>query len=242
MNTNQGLVKRGLYQQVYDIISRRITTQVWPGGTYLPNEYELSSEFGVSIGTVRRAVSMLAEKGMVSRQQGRGTIVTFGGSQETARRINRCRFGDNHDYLKWHLRMLERHTVQADASIAQLLQVPEGEDICLIERIRTVSENGTAAYDQVYLPKSLYPQMPDSSEELEGAVQLSAPNSQFIERTEERVTAVAADDKTAGVLDIAPGTPLLKMVRVSFNHDGIPMELRISRCNLTEGYYWFGPD
>lgn len=242
VSDRQGLVKKGLYEQVYEIIAQRIAAQIWPGGTYLPNEYELSTEFGVSIGTVRRAVSMLVEKGMVNRQQGRGTIVTHAGSRETARKINRCRFGEEQDYLRWNLRMLSSRTVSAEEPVATLLKVSPGEQLYVIERIRSVGENRSAAYDEVYLPKSLYPKMPDSTEDLEGAVQLSAPNSLYIERTEERVTAIAADDRTAQVLGINPGTPLLKMVRVSINQDGTPMELRISRCNLDGGYYWLGPD
>jgi len=35
---------------------------------------------------------------------------------------------------------------------------------------------------------------------------------------------VAADDETAGLLDVAPGTPLLSVERVAYNAAGDPIE------------------
>lgn len=41
----------------------------------LPNEVELTSLFGVSQGTMRRALRMLVDTGVLVRQQGKGTFV-----------------------------------------------------------------------------------------------------------------------------------------------------------------------
>jgi GntR family transcriptional regulator len=71
----QGAVPRPLYSQVRDLMIDRIEAATWPVGAALPNEFQLSSEFGVSVGTIRKAVEGLEEAGILIRKQGRGTFV-----------------------------------------------------------------------------------------------------------------------------------------------------------------------
>ena len=68
-------VARPLYSQVRDLLLERTRNSEWSIGQALPNEFNLAAEFGVSIGTVRRAVEGLEETGIVVRKQGRGTYI-----------------------------------------------------------------------------------------------------------------------------------------------------------------------
>ena len=47
----------------------------WRPGEPIPSEIDLASRYSVSQGTVRKAVSELAEERVLVRQQGRGTFV-----------------------------------------------------------------------------------------------------------------------------------------------------------------------
>jgi len=64
-----------LYVQVQRALSERIHSGVWEPGRPLPNEFQLAAEFGVSQGTVRKALDALAAEHLVERHQGRGTFV-----------------------------------------------------------------------------------------------------------------------------------------------------------------------
>ena len=68
-----------LYAQVRDLLMARIRSGEWAAGESLPNEHVLSSDFDVSIGTVRRAVAELEANGVLLRKQGRGTYVSGNG-------------------------------------------------------------------------------------------------------------------------------------------------------------------
>ena len=67
--------RRTLFEQVSERIGALISNGRWRPGEMLPNEVELASLFGVSQGTMRRALRMLVDTGVLVRQQGRGTFV-----------------------------------------------------------------------------------------------------------------------------------------------------------------------
>ncbi|GAA5037800.1 DNA-binding LacI/PurR family transcriptional regulator [Thermocatellispora tengchongensis] len=52
----------------------------WPVGGRLPTETELAQTYSVGVNTVRRAVDLLVEEGLVRRRQGSGTFVTASGA------------------------------------------------------------------------------------------------------------------------------------------------------------------
>ena len=64
-----------LYTQLMEVIERQILTGDRDPGERLPTEGEMAKQFGVSIITVRHAMSGLCEKGLVERKQGKGTFV-----------------------------------------------------------------------------------------------------------------------------------------------------------------------
>lgn len=69
------MARKPLYQTVETDMITRITKGDWEVGRRLPNEFGLADEFGVSQGTMRRALISLEGMGYLSRKPGRGTIV-----------------------------------------------------------------------------------------------------------------------------------------------------------------------
>jgi GntR family transcriptional regulator len=67
--------RKPLYVTLAENISADIENGVYPVGTFLPNEALLGAQYKVSRATVREAVRILQELGMVSRKQGMGTTV-----------------------------------------------------------------------------------------------------------------------------------------------------------------------
>ncbi len=64
------------YVQLSEVLRQRLDDGVWPAGTTLPSLEQLMAEFDVARVTVRQAISLLAEDGLLSPQRGRGTYVT----------------------------------------------------------------------------------------------------------------------------------------------------------------------
>ncbi len=69
------------YQQVTQALTARIGQGLYPLGTFLPTEAELCAEFSVSRHTVREALRLLTEAGLVRRRQGSGSQVVAAAPQ-----------------------------------------------------------------------------------------------------------------------------------------------------------------
>lgn len=64
-----------IYVQVADRIAVQIEAGVWTPGSRLPPERDLAAELGVSYDSVRRAMELLRERGLIITVHGRGTYV-----------------------------------------------------------------------------------------------------------------------------------------------------------------------
>jgi GntR family transcriptional regulator len=61
------------YVQVADLLAARIEAGELTGR--MPAERDLAADYGVAYGTVRRAMEVLRERGLVESVHGRGTFV-----------------------------------------------------------------------------------------------------------------------------------------------------------------------
>ena len=77
MNTspNSRLISQPLYKRAEVLMTSNIATGKWEPGTVLPNEFVLAEELGVSQGTVRKALTAMEARGLLTRAPGRGTMV-----------------------------------------------------------------------------------------------------------------------------------------------------------------------
>ncbi len=63
------------YLHIANTIAEQIGAGVYRSGDQLPTEPQLRAKFGVSPVTVRRAISLLLDRGLVTTTQGKGTFV-----------------------------------------------------------------------------------------------------------------------------------------------------------------------
>ena len=64
-----------LYRQIKALLVKSLNSGEWKPGELIPSEQELASRFGVSQGTVRKAIDEMAMENLLTRRQGRGTFV-----------------------------------------------------------------------------------------------------------------------------------------------------------------------
>ena len=65
-----------LYLQVKDVLMKRIEDEIYQNGETLPTETNLAEEFGTSVTTIRQALTLLVNDGMLVKKPGKGTFVS----------------------------------------------------------------------------------------------------------------------------------------------------------------------
>ncbi|MFC4908861.1 GntR family transcriptional regulator [Actinomadura gamaensis] len=64
------------YQQIADTLRKRIKSGEIPAGRRIPSLVELEQEYEVARDTLRKAIQVLKDEGLVQTVQGMGTFVT----------------------------------------------------------------------------------------------------------------------------------------------------------------------
>ena len=228
---------RPLYEQLADIIRRRIASGLWPVHHKLLAEPDLARTFKVSRGTVRVAISQLAKEGLLIQVHGKGTFVRG----EVRRRRNP---------LLSLAELLERSNVAYDTrvlSFARAAEEPRVADILgpgpflLLRRVRSVREGPVSLMENV-LSAAVCPDL--SADELESRSLYRLLETRYgleIGRASRTFSSLAADAELAEYLDLPEGAPVLEISQVTTLRDGRPFEfaqfwLRTDRHKLVADF------
>src|SRR5919108_4439174 len=125
---------------VQDELRQRIDQGKLPAGARLPSEPDLAAELGVSRATLREALRALEDEGLLRRRQGSGTFVADHPRMANSLDVN---FGVTEAIRAAGMTpgiARARHWVEpAAAGEAALLELEPGQDVLVIERVRTAA-------------------------------------------------------------------------------------------------------
>jgi len=210
------------------LIMRSLEQGEWKPGELIPSEVELSQRFGVSQGTVRKAVDELSQDNLLIRRQGKGTFVATHNEAKAHFRFLRLapEQGGEVDYPE--SRVLDCKRVRLPADVARQLDLRSSESGYLITRLLAFGGKPTVL-DEIWLPGTYFKglsreMLTDWTGTLYGFFE-----SKFgicMTSASERIRAVAASDAQAEQLGVAQGSPLLFVERLSKAFGGHPVELR----------------
>ncbi len=216
-----------LYRQIKLLIVQDLQAGVWKPGEMIPSEWDLADRFGVSQGTVRKAVDELAAENLLLRRQGKGTYVASHNDPRAFFRFLRL------EALKGDIGPstsvpLECWRAKAGLEAARVLGIKLAEPIVIVRRLLQFSGKPVVV-DEIYLPGDVFGGLTlEMLKNWQGSL-YSLFESEFgvrMVRAEERLRAVAADRASAELLGVKEGSPLLSVERVSFSYGGRPVEWR----------------
>ena len=75
------------YIQLATLFRNRIASGEWPAGHRIPNGDELAAEFSVAPGTMREALGLLEQEGLLERKRAKGTFVRRSPAQDYAHKL-----------------------------------------------------------------------------------------------------------------------------------------------------------
>ena len=141
------------YRQLLQLLRQQILSGELAPGERLPTEEELLQRYGLSRGTVRKALEQLAAEGLVYTVQGSGTYVSATHPNTVPFRFAECAEGAPATY-----RVVTQEVIPAAMAVAERLSLPLGEPVIHIRRLRLEGET-VAGFSERYLPQSLCPDL-----------------------------------------------------------------------------------
>jgi GntR family transcriptional regulator len=184
-----------LYLQIKQLITGSLDAGEWAPGEAIPSEVELARRFGVSQGTVRKAIAALAAENLVVRRQGKGTFVaTHTEERASIFRFLRLRPDDGRDEIPAG-HVLEVRRQKAGAEAARLLQLRPGDGVVLVRRVLEYAAE-PVVLDEITLPAAMFRGLSRARIEEHPGSMYGLFETRFgvrMIRAEERIKAVAAD-------------------------------------------------
>lgn len=225
------------YAQLANLLRRQIATGVYGPEDKLPPESVLCKKYKVSSMTVRRAINILSDQGVVDTVQGLGTFVKPLNLGSTAFRLDDVLFSDP-DRVR--IQLLSVRIVRANERISGKLLLQDGEKTMHLRRLLFLDEE-PAYYHQEYM---IYdPALPIVESEMEvtslqGLFQ--GVGNKLIRRGEMSVDAVLMSEEESRLLETDHPAAALSLEHIFYDFNENPISwgwfiCRGDRLNLTAG-------
>lgn len=206
-----------LYVQLYRKLKQDIIKGVYANGSMIPSETQLIKQYGVTRTTIRKAVSTLAQEGLVDTIHGKGTIVSL---RELD--YNIWNFGSFTEYLRMY-----NETPKSLVIESKVVTVDDVKYFKLI-RARGIGKNDGVTYltiDDSLIPYDLFPGIEKYDFSVESFYNLM--RSVYHVRPDHvniRVFPVLPTDLAKELFKVDDTTPILRVEGSLYSKDSIELE------------------
>lgn len=159
------------YYAIWRTLWSRITSGHYPAGSLLGTEMALAAEFGVSRVTLREALALLEQEGLVVRRRSFGTFVAADvvprGVVEFTGYLEDIILQADSALTTY----FDRRTTAASARVAEVLKIGEGDQIEEIRRLRS-TEGKPRIWLIDYIPRHIGSRLSDEELKSKSLMQL----------------------------------------------------------------------
>lgn len=207
---------------------RAVLKQIREGGAdrsgRLASERTLARSVGVSRNTLRKALRLLEERGVVTSTPQSGWFIAHAPLGEPARTLISFTEMAHRRGAIPHTVVISRRVREASLDEARLLGCRSSDAMLYVERVRYLNRTAVCLDRSLILlervPGLECVDLTDRSLYKEMASLDAAPS-----RSDVALEAVAANERLAGLLEIDIGAPVLEIVETCFDQFGLPLLL-----------------
>lgn len=218
--------EKPLYLQLVDVIKGRVFSNSWRQGMKIPSENELAKEFNLSVGTVKKALDVLRQEGILFRRQGQGTFIASPDFSKSFIRFFRYGQTDGEPSEVPGCRILSVDIITAGNKIAEILHLKVDDKVVKMKRVRSLQDIPFAVED-LYLPYERFKGIEKTS--LDNKLLYPIYSDAFstpIVWVDEYLQPDIPDVETAKLLGIEKSTPVICIERIAHSYEDVPVEWR----------------
>lgn len=227
---------RPLYLQVRDALLERVKDGRWKPGGNIPSEIDLYQELGVSLGTLRKALSVLENEKLIVRQPGRGTFIRDFQRTSALGRLNPMRGADGAPVVG-EVKKRKARIDSPSASEQAALRLRPGDQVVRIQQVR-FHEQRPFAFELRCMPDRRFPGYVGRQEAPNEIEEIAQAWGVVLARAEAKVRVVTASTAATNALSLAERSQVLVMERLVFDTDDEPVEAMTASFDLRGEYCW----
>lgn len=211
------------YKKIENELLEKITSGFYRKGEAIPTEKELSEYYRVSRVTIRKATDGLMNMGLLKRIPGSGTYI----QDNTIRHKMSYQIGFSEEMEK--MRMESKTVVksfciiEADAKIASILGINEGERVYYFERVR-YGNNEILMFEQTYMATKYFPDISIKYLENSKYDYIEKVHGAKIDYSLHQTIPILPSPEIAELFNININTPIIKVGNTTFLKDGRVMD------------------
>lgn len=209
-----------IYIQLAQLIKERIETGVYKPGSQIPPETALCETYQISRVTVRKAITLLTDEGILVKQQGKGTFVAMSMVVESSKAQGSFTLSCQQNGVVPSTKIISCGVTAADAKLAADLNVAENSDIVCIKRVRCANEV-PVIFETDYLPLPVHQYLLSANLENDSLLDTIRSNTGLDGTTYEDIFDVRfATEEQMAHLGCKKGAALLGVYQKVFSKDG----------------------
>jgi GntR family transcriptional regulator len=211
------------HREIAEALRRAIASGRYERGQQFPSERELMAEFGVSRGTVRHALTTLRTEGVLAVRKGaRRTVLSEPRAQSFSQLLSFSAWATSlGEEPGGRVVSLERR--YADADDARRLDLRDGDPVFSLVRVRTLS-GAPVMVERTTFVESVGRLVATIDLETDSIYARLSELGVVFAQARHYVSAIGANPDDSALLEIAPGTPLLRQIRRTTSPEGKPLE------------------
>ena len=213
-----------LYRRLAQKLKEDIVGGAYPVGSLLPTEQELCDRFSASRYTVREALRLLGEDGMVARRQGRGSEV-ISNQERPVYAQSLTSLTQLYDYAAETELVVEKVSrIVPDETLAIELGRLPGREWLLVQGIRKTSDGAVICVSRVFIHQD-FADLSGVLKSHKGAIHrlIEQTYGVRIEEVHQEISSVVPDRTISKTLGDAEGTPAILVTRRYLDDDDRPV-------------------
>ncbi|HHU65439.1 GntR family transcriptional regulator [Streptococcus sp.] len=210
------------YIRIHDAVKKQIDDGFWEIGQRLPSERDLADDYEVSRMTLRQAITLLVEEGILERRVGSGTYVASHRVQEKMRGTTSFTEIVRSQGKTPSSQVVSYQRKPANETEIQQLQLKPSDYVVRMERVR-YADNVPLVFEVASIPEKLIREF-KREDITEHFFQTLTDNGYEIGKSQQTIYAKNASERVANYLKVPKNHAVLALTQVSYFTDGRPFE------------------
>ncbi|MFO7624189.1 MAG: GntR family transcriptional regulator [Anaerolineales bacterium] len=211
------------YRQLLIILRNQILKGELEPGQRIPSEEELIGTYGLSRGTVRKAIAQLETERLIETEHGVGSFVRALHPNAVPFQFVTPPEATEAAGVETSYQVLAQEVIPAPVDIADKLKLPPGEAIIHIARRELVSGQ-VVSYSERFLLEDILPDLVHEDLTRVGSIHdlLVAASAYPLLRAEIEIEAHLINEQEAQLLEAGPGDPAIVVNRITYTAPNRP--------------------